>query len=547
MNNILHKLSLVPDKPGCYIMRDEGGQIIYIGKAKDLKKRLSSYFQKGAHDAKVTAMLTHVVDFDYFICASEKDALGLEANLIKKHKPHYNILLKDNKTFPYIKVVDGQFPYLEVTRKLNRGGKYFGPYFNGIWAKDLLNVIQDVFPVSTCGNSKFSAKTVREPCLNYQIGRCSAPCAGKISAENYGKIIEDVKAFLRGERDGGAREILTDKMQTASDLQQFELAIRYRDGLNFLDKLKERTITQIARDVNCDVFGSAILADIFVVSVLTVRAGKLIGVQNFANENREVETEDEMLSGFIMQYYTENSVPELIISKYELTEVAEALNCKIFNPKAALKKQLLEMADSNAMEYVNTSIEKIKFKNQFTVGACMELREILGLQYVPRKIECYDISNLFGEETVASMVTFIDGEAAPKLYRRFIIKSHSGIDDYKSMKEVLSRRLAKLGSADASFGIVPNLIVIDGGRGQLSSAGEALAAAEIPNGNTINMISLAERNEEIFLPDIPTPIILSRRSYALRLVQRIRDEAHRFAITFHKHRRDKKNAKQFKK
>lgn len=538
MSAILEKLSHVPQLPGVYLMKDNAGHIIYVGKAKSLKNRLGSYFHSGSHDAKVTAMLAKVVSFDYFIVKTEKDALGLEANLIKKHKPHYNILLKDNKSFPYIKIVDAPYPYLESTRKITAGGKYFGPFFNGIWARDLLRMIADVFPVRSCGGA-----LPKKECMNYQMGRCSGPCIGAISKEDYSKIIEDVKSFLKGEKEHGAREVLQQKMETAAEMQQFEIAIRYRTSLEFLDKLKERTITQVGRDVNCDIFGFAALGGVFVVSVLTVRAGKLIGIQNFANENKQIQTEEEMLAAFIMQFYTANIVPELIVSRFALEELAEALNCKIFNPKAALKKQLLELADTNAQEYIEKEAEKIKFKHEFTMGACEELGKVLNLPVVPKKIECYDISNLFGEEQVASMVVFIDGRAEPKLYRRFRIRTVVGADDYKSMNEVLTRRLARLETEDPSFGTPPDLVIIDGGKGQLSSALEALGKTT----QKWSVISLAEKNEEVFVPNNSDPIVLSRRSYSLRLLQRVRDEAHRFAITYHKNLRDKKNAQQFKK
>ena len=503
MNRIQEKLKLVPNVSGVYMMRDEVGHIIYIGKAKDLKKRLSSYFVSKSHDAKVTAMLAKVDVFDYFVTKTEKDALGLEANLIKKHKPHYNILLKDNRQFPYIRIVDAKFPYPEVTRKVVRGGKYFGPYFNGIWANELMSTIHDIFPVRECRNM---GKTV---CMNFQIGRCSGPCAGKVTQEEYAKIIDYVKRFLRGENDATAREILTAKMEKAAELGQFEIAIRYRDGLKFLDKLKERTITNVARDLNCDVFGSFTSGEIFAVSVLTVRAGKLIGVQNFANENVIGDVQD-----FIAQYYLENPKPEEVVTEAERGH----------------KKQLLEMANANAKEYVETSIEKIEFKNQFTVGACEELARELGLSTVPKRIECFDISNLHGEETVASMVVFIDGRAENKLYRRFKIKSHDGIDDYKSMQEVLRRRMQR---DDWGY---PDLIVVDGGKGQL---GAVIGIVNVP------VIAFSEK-DEIFVPNQSEAIALPKRNYALRLLQRVRDEAHRFAVAYHHKRRDMKNARQFR-
>jgi excinuclease ABC subunit C len=465
VSKIQEKLIITPNVSGVYLMRDCHKHIIYIGKAKDLRKRLSSYFVSKVHDAKVTAMLANVDDYEYFVTRNEKDALGLEANLIKKHKPHYNILLKDNKTFPYILIDGGK---IEITRKTNRKGKYFGPYFNGIWAKGLLDTVYDIFGVR--GNAD-------------------------------GETLEKIKQFLRGENDFGAREILTGKMEQASAMNQFELAIRYRDGLQFLDKLKERTITQVGRDLNCDVFGSFAGGDVFVVSVLTVRAGKLIGVQNFTNIGAIGDVHD-----FIAQYYLDSPRPDEVITAAERGH----------------KKHLLDMADANAKEYIETSIERIEFKNQFTVGACQELARELNLACVPKKIECFDISNLYGEESVASMVTFIDGRAEKKLYRKFKIRSHGGIDDYKSLREVLKRRMAR---TDWEY---PDLIIIDGGKGQLSAVSDTV---------TLPVIAFSE-NDEIFTPEL---VSLSKRSYALRLLQRIRDEAHRFAVTYHKKRRDMKN------
>jgi excinuclease ABC subunit C len=314
---------------------------------------------------------------------------------------------------------------------------------------------------------------------------------------------------LRGEDDFGAHEILTEKMEKAAEMSQFELAIRYRDGLRFLDKLKERTITNVARDLNCDVFGTFTSGEIFAVSVLTVRAGKMIGIQNFANEGVLGGVEE-----FVAQYYLENP------------RIGETVT----EAERGVKKQLLEMANENAREYTQASIEKIEFKQQFTVGACEELAKELGLKRVPKRIECFDVSNLHGEETVASMVVFIDGRAEKKLYRRFKIRSHDGIDDYKSMQEVLKRRMQR---DDWGF---PDLIVVDGGKGQLSAV----------SGMFESIIAFSEK-DEIFSPKNGEPIILSKRSYALRLLQRVRDEAHRFAIMYNKKRRDMKSAKQFKK
>ena len=517
------KLPLVPSGPGVYLMRNAQGHIIYIGKAKNLRNRLSSYFKSGSHDAKVTAMIAKITDFDYFITSSENDALALEANLIKKHKPHYNILLKDNKTFPYIRITPAG--NISVTRKIIKGGRYFGPYFNGIWANDLMDTLFDLFPLA-------------------RKGKDLVP----INKDEAEKILESVAQFLRGEREFNARETLTQKMETAAKLEQYEIAIRYRNGLQFLDKLKERTITQVGRDLNLDVFAHATRGEILCVSVLTIRAGKLIGIKNFTEHTTGIEEDAELLSSFIMQYYQTAVVPEQIIAEFDLSDVATALRAKVFNPKIAIKKQLLKMALANAQEYIETSIERAQFKREFTVGACDELAQVIsstfrsdtqdvaGMRDRLRKIECFDISHTHGEEQVASMVVFIDGIPDRKLYRKFRIRHTKGNDDFLSMQEVLRRRLARLGTSDPSFGPAPDLIVLDGGKGQLSAVLE-LFDNKLP----FQIIALAKENEEIFLPHQSDPIRLPKRSYALRLLQRIRDEAHRFANDYRKvlHKRNR--------
>jgi len=463
-------------------MVDRNSHVIYIGKAKNLFNRLSTYFKSGTHDQKTTAMLSRVVDFEYFVCKTESDALGLEANLIKRHKPHYNVLLKDNKTFPYIRIIGSK---IEITRHINKSGKFFGPYFNGIWASGLLDTLYDVFGVRD------------------DMGK--SPVADATPPFQKGELIENVKSFLRGDKDFGAREILTQKMQQASEMQQFELAIRYRNGLRFLDKLKERTITNVSRDVNCDVFACVSRVDIFVVSVITVRAGKLIGVQNFSAKDDSPKDDDGKLEEFIGQYYLDNVRPDQVITAAQ----------------KGYKKHLLDMASQNANEYLDTSIEKINFKTAFTMGACEELKTVLGISVTPKKIECFDISHMGGENVVASMVTFIDGVQEKKLYRKFRIKHGQGNDDYLSMHEVLNRRLNRLGGIDPSFGIAPDLIIVDGGKGQLSS---------VTNLTDIPIIAFSENNEIFTQSD--QVIRLDKHSYALRLLQRIRDEAHRFAVGY---------------
>jgi excinuclease ABC subunit C len=322
------------------------------------------------------------------------------------------------------------------------------------------------------------------------------------------------------------KSILTEKMNKARDMNQFELAIKFRDGIRFIDKLKERTVAQTAKDLNADVFGYYSSADVFCVSVLTVRGGKIIGISNYTSFDAAVDENADKLESFVAQYYLQNKKPDEII----------------ISAKRGVKKRLLDTATANAKEYTETSVEKIKFKNDFTVGACSELGKILGMQNPPRKIECFDISHTDGEEQVASMTVFIDGIAERKLYRKFKIKHTEGNNDFLSMAEVIGRRLARLKSPDDSFGIAPDIIVIDGGKGQLSAVMEK-ANNMVIGGLEIVFISLAKQFEEIFTAKSNIPILLPRRSYALRLLQRIRDEAHRFAITFHRNLRGKKYMK----
>ena len=462
------KLSSVPQTPGVYLMRNASGHIIYIGKAKNLRARLGSYFKGGPHDAKTTTMIQKIADFDYFLTNTENDALALEANLINQHKPHYNILLKDNKSYPYIMVTN---KFIQITRKPKQTAtaRCFGPYFNGIWASDLMDTLFDLFPLVRAGKNKLSGDADALAC---------------------------VKSFLKGEREFNAREILTERMNTAAGLEQFEIAIRYRNGINFLDKLKERTITQTGRDLNLDVFAHQTGGEFVVFSVLTVRAGKLIGIQNYTETT---SIEDDLLDSFIRQYYLAHPKQGEVITTAE----------------KGIKRKLLDMARANAKEYLETSIEKIAFKTEFTLGACRELGELLGIA-TPKKIECFDISHTHGTETVASMVVFTDGVPDRKLYRKFKIRSHNTNDDYLSMREVLNRRLNR---TEWEY---PDLIVLDGGRGQLSAV-----SCPLP------FIALSENNE-IFLPNKSEPLILSKRSYALRLLQRLRDEAHRFANDYRK-------------
>ena len=541
---IAEKVRALPKEPGVYLMKDISGTVIYVGKAKSLKNRVSQYFgQRSNMDEKVKAMVSSVADFSYIVTPTELDALALEKNLVLKHQPHYNILLKDGKSYQYIRIdMRADFPRIETTRKLKKdGARYFGPFFNGVRANDIIKALNYAYPVRIC-NTKITSKPKR-PCLNHHINLCSAPCAGKISKDNYHAHVEKVVSFLNG-NSSEVEAVLREKMQIASNSEQFEVALTLRDMLIQLTKLTDRTIAYLPREVDIDAIGYASNGIMAAIAVFVVRGGRGIGCECFHVIDASLSLEDA-LSNFILQYYAYNSrVPKEILLPANIdpdAAIIKWLNAErgskvsVSKPERGDGRKLLATAERNAEEFLERFIEKERAHRDFTLGSVEQLQKELGLKHKPYRIEAYDISNISGTNSVASMVVFLGGEPAYNHYRKFIIKTVEGPDDFKSMNEVLTRRLNELSSADMSFSSCPNLILIDGGKGQLSSAFEALELS----GQGIEMISLAKQNEEIFLPNNSVPVVLSKHNYALRLCQRVRDEAHRFAITFHRSLRSK--------
>lgn len=545
INDIKDRVKNLPLKPGVYIMRDEHGTIIYIGKAKKLKNRVSQYFFNTLKQQKVQLMADSVKTFDYIITGSELEALNLEANLIKKHQPFYNILLKDGKAHPFLKIdLKQDFPTIEITRKLKKdGAKYFGPFFGTVNARELLSLINTTFSLKTCHLNLNNGKLAKRECLNYHMGICYAPCVGKISKENYRKEIDKVMAFLKGDVSY-AKNLLTEKMKLCAETENFEKAIIYRNNLNLIDNLSSKLITELNSFADIDVFGYFTNGLATVISVLVVRAGKIMGLNNFSVVDI-TNSKEEVLTNFISQYYPTSSLPPAeIILPCELGEVVESFvnqfsktKVKITIPKIAVRKKLLTMAEDNAKEYLEKNIEKEKLHELKTTGAVKLLQSRLNLPELPARIEGFDISNISGTNMVASMVVFTNGEPNYSHYRKFKIKTVvNKNNDFECMKEVLTRRLNELKiSEDVSFSSRPNLILIDGGKGQLSFAYSVLTE----NGLNIPMISLAEKNEEVFVPHSSDSIKLSRDDYALKLLQRVRDESHRYAITFHRSLRNK--------
>lgn len=537
---ILEKIKTLPKTSGVYIMKDDLGQIIYIGKAKNLKNRVSQYFLKNQTHNKVRAMVEKVHDFDYFLTPSEIDALALESNLIKEHQPFYNILLKDGKAFPYIKIdTKSDFPRVEIVRRIkNDGSKYFGPYISGISIHDVVDIINYVFPIRKC-KLNIGKTTVSRECLNYSLGLCSAPCTGKISKEDYSNIIGEVIDFLNG-NDNLVETKLEERMKNQIEVENFEGAIETREKLKMVQRLKEKSVASLPKDISLDAFAQVSTSYGDAICVLTLRNGKVLGVNCFyAPEGADNE---DALSSFIVQYYSGNITPpkEIITSKAveNTDDICKILgkNITIHHAIKGIKSKIIDMAKDNAVEFLQkkSNLEERKRHNIFS--ALETLQKTLNLSRLPNRMECYDISHLFGEESVASMVVFENGMPKKKEYRKFKIKTVAGIDDFASMYEVLTRRIKRYQENDESFNKMPDLIVIDGGKGQLSSAVQALK----DNNFHCDIISLAKKFEEVYTPNSNIPVMLKRGSPELTMLQRIRDEAHRFAITFHRTRRDKR-------
>ena len=548
MNDILRqKIKDLPSSPGVYIMYSQSGQILYIGKAKVLKNRVSQYFNAGVKTEKVARMVSKVYTFDYIITRNEVEALVLENNLIKQHKPPYNILLKDDKSYPFIRIdVKADFPRVEVVRKLRAdGAKYFGPYMQGISSRDITDLIYSAFSLRSCSLNMNKIPPSHRPCLNYHIGRCLAPCTGSVSREEYKKQVDGVISFLSG-NDKKVEDMLRERMQAASDREDYEQALYYKQKLDVLDKLVRRQVTALPKDLNIDVFAIASSGLNTVAAVLFVRGGKLLGGDKQVIEDVSLD-EKSALSSYISQYTSRvGYVADEVVTSVQLDDeeaMAEYLSgikgkkVNVLCPHQGIRRQLADMAQSNAKDFLEKSLSVRERHDNMTVGAMMQLGELLRLPRIPVRMECYDISHVSGTDKVASMVVFVNGEPARGHYRKFHIKEVEGNNDFASLQEALSRRLSHLTEGeDISFSSLPDLIVIDGGKGQLSSVLEAVGEWS----ERINFISLAKREEEVFVPHQSEPIILPRDSYALKLLQRIRDEAHRFAITFHRNTRGKR-------
>ena len=543
-NVVREKLKLLPDSPGVYIMLDKEGTVIYVGKARVLKNRVRQYFHSSPKPSKVQAMVDCIADFSYIVTPSEVDALALENTYIKKYKPKYNILLKDDKTYPYIKVHTKEaFPRISVTRRVKLGdGKYFGPFMGGVSCKDIVDVAARVYHIRTCGVA--ITEKPKKPCLNYHLGRCGAPCAHDISREEYAVCVEKAIAFLGGNYEE-AETLLTQKMNAFAENEEFELALEYRNKIEMLSRLGERRITAMPRDVDADIWAYASNGLYASISVLVTRGGIMQGSRSYSLDEGAGDRAESFLS-FLTQYYAAHAFPHEIVLDEQIddalflsyAEERAGRKVELTRPKFGIRRELLDMAEGNAKEYLEKSISAIQHKNDMTVNACERLKTLLRLSRYPKRMECYDISNVSGVDKVGSMVVFTDGEADKYEYRRFRIRTVEGANDFASLQEVLRRRLAKLGTEEEERFAKPQLIVIDGGKGQLSSVKAIFDELGVSD---IDLVALAKQEEEVYTLWQDEPVRLDRRDYALRTLQRIRDEAHRFAVTYFRNLHSKRN------
>jgi excinuclease ABC subunit C len=543
------QLKALPTKPGVYLFRDAEGSVLYVGKAKSLRSRVRSYFQRtGDGRAQIRLLPERVADVEVIVTGSEVEALHLEQNLVKRHRPPFNVRLRDDKSFPYIAVtVEDEYPRVMFTRERHRPGVwYFGPYANAKKVRETLDVLNRVFPYRPCEGPK-PGRHSGIPCLDYHIDRCLAPCVGYVSKDEYRAIIDDVIEFLSGDVRPIQRE-LEQKMQDAAREERFEDAARYRNRLYAVQHLVERQAVERHSVGTADVIGFAAEGDRAVVQIFPLRGGKMVDRHSFHLENVGGQDVTTIIESFCLEYYgNAPSVPPQIIVPHDagdLTALAQFLSerrgakVEVRIAERGEKRRLQLLADENALHSLESEQAQTDQRRARRVEALEELREALNLESLPIRIECYDISHAMGQDPVGSMVVFQDALPRKSDYRKFGIKTAGADpDDFAAMAEVISRRFARVAdpTGEPAWTTVPNLVVVDGGKGQLSAALEAMQAYDLPR---VAVIALAKRIEEVFVPGRPDAIVLSRHNPGLQLLQRIRDEAHRFALGFHRQRRE---------
>ena len=536
---ILEKVSHLPTTPGVYLWRDKYQRIIYVGKAINLRNRVRSYVQQDVNrSVKVTAMMRRAWDVETIQTKTEMEALILEATLIKEHHPKYNIMLRDDKTYPYVKItVQEDFPRLFMTRRLERdGSKYFGPFTDVTAVHHVLRILRSYYPLRTCKSMK-----VERPCLQYHMHYCEAPCMKYVTVEAYRKYIDDIVALFEGKQVQVIQEI-TSKMEQASEDLEFELAAKYRDDLLSIQKVqeKQRMVTQRG---DMDVLGMAIDGPMACIQLFFIRSGRLLGRENYFVQH-EGDSPELVMTEFIKQYYggstfipkelllPMDSVDRELFSEWFTSMKGQQVDVSV--PQRGYKKDLIKMAEENAQNFLAERRRQWQYTIDKSGGAVKKLAEVLDLPRLPERMECYDISHMQGAETVASMVVFEGGKPAKREYRRFKLKTVQGKpDDFASMAEIMERRYS-----NEKDWPMPDLIIIDGGKGQLNAALPVIRAMGVTD---VPVISLAKRIEEVFIEGESESIILEHHTPELQLLQQIRDEAHRFAITYHRRLRGKRN------
>jgi excinuclease ABC subunit C len=559
------KLKLLPARPGVYLYRDNKGKIIYVGKALSLKSRVRSYFQPGAQQPpKTRVMLDRVADFDLIVTDSEVEALILEQNLIKEHRPRYNVMYKDDKSYPYLKVTLAEnFPRVFITRRhVKDGSRYFGPYTHVGALNETMRLLKKIFPIRSCKHKDPAPRS--RPCLNYHIKRCLGPCSGEVDCDTYRAMINEICLFLEGRQEDLAKA-LASRMAAAAERMDFEHAASLRDQLQAVREVVERQKIITGGFEDQDVVAAAGAEDLSeaCVMVFFVRGGKLIGREHFILREVEGLSRSDVTASFLKQYYNEvEFVPRevllaagvdderAVIEQWLTGKKGSKVSLKV--PQRGEKKKLVEMVADNARLTLEQLRSEEAASREDAAGALAGLTEELGLDSPPRRMECYDISNTQGTESVASMVVFLDGKPANEQYRRFKIRTVEGPDDFASIQETLRRRFKRaaeerrllssglISSREAKFNALPDLVIIDGGKGQLSAARQAmreLGFARIPT------FGLAKEEEQLFAEWQPDPIIIEKGSRALHLLQRLRDEAHRFALSYHRNIRGKASLK----
>lgn len=548
----------LPAKPGCYLMKDERGRVLYVGKAVNLRSRVRSYFQPSAqHSRKTAELVARVADLEWIVVGSELEALILEMNLIKRHRPKYNVRLKDDKRYPYIKVHWGDpFPKVTVTRRLkDDGSRYYGPY-TSVWAvHQTLDVLRRIFPYLTC--DRVITGEDKRACLYYDIKLCQGPCIGAVNGKTYRSMIADLCRFLEGHTEPIVAH-LESEMKAASEGMDYERAAAIRDQLTAIEKVVEGQKVVSRRKINSDVIAFAREEGDACVQVFFIRSGKLIGREYFVLEGTDQVEDVEIVESFLKQFYGKSPyVPPKVMLSREIEEakIIESwltqrrkgqAKVQLLVPRRGRNRELIEMAAENAADTLSMLRAQWQLDRGKQERAMAQLQKELGLAQPPNRIECYDISNLQGTAAAGSMVVFEQGVPNKRLYRKFTIRSVKGQDDFASMEEVLQRRFRRWRLAqeerkkpgaklDQAFGLLPDLLLVDGGRGQLNRALSVLEAFDLQT--EVPVAGLAKAHEELFLPNNPDPVVLERRSPGLFLVQRLRDEAHRFAVGQHRSQR----------